>query len=89
MIDINPGPGGGPPRTAGGLALILIGGLLLLFPGGCSLVFMVIALLEKMSSRPDQYGFVTLTLIVSSAGFLVAALGYWMLRLGLRRRASR
>ncbi len=82
----NSAPSPAPPLSAGGIAMIIFGGLLLLFPGGCSLIFSIMALAEKMSSRPDQYGFATLALVASSIGFLIAALGFWLIRAGLRRR---
>ena len=78
-----------PPLTAGGIFMVLFGGLLMLGPGGCSLFFGAASILEKLSGRRDQYGLADFFLVVSAIGLLVAALGFWLIRVGLRRRNAR
>ena len=75
-----------PPLRAGGVILILLGLILLVFPGGCSLLFTIAAIAEKISSGGNNYGFIEIALVMSAIGFAVAAFGFWLIRVGLRLR---
>jgi hypothetical protein len=73
--------------SIGGVITILIGGILLVFPGGCSLLGFGVAITDYLArggrGEPGLDGVIE---VISGFGLIVAAFGFWLIRVGLRLR---
>jgi hypothetical protein len=89
MDELN-APTAKSPLSVGGILLIAIGAFLLLVPGGCALVG-VASTLMFMTSRAANgapAGLTVVALAISGLLALLAALGFWLVRAGWRRRRA-